>query len=115
MTQQFLLQSFLTFMLLFLYHLLTVNHHLVCNLVLIFFLCLFFPVKYRNRQGHAISYCIHRQRKKLLVDGYPFSRDTMKGGWVYWRCVGYRKTGFVRNHFTFGSFGQYSSILLIVL
>lgn len=52
-------------------------------------------MKYWNRQGHLIEYFADRRKKKLFVDGYPFSRDTMKNGWVYWRCVGYRKTGLV--------------------
>lgn len=54
-----------------------------------------FSVRYRNRQGHFIEYYPNRRKRKLFVDGWPFSKDTVKNGWVYWRCVGHRKTGFV--------------------
>lgn len=61
---------------------------------------LFLPVKYRNRQGHDIEYHMdphNRRKNRLLVNGYSFAKDTMKKGWIYWRCHGYRRSGFVQN------------------
>lgn len=65
-----------------------------CSAQIVTYQFIIVSVKYRNRQGHVIHFYTNRQKKKLMVDGHPFSRDTMKGGWVYWRCVGHRKTGF---------------------
>lgn len=54
------------------------------------------PVRYCNRQGHEIIYYPTRTTMKLLVNGRPFAKDTMKRGWAYWRCCGYRKSGFFK-------------------
>lgn len=42
-----------------------------------------------------IGYCAYGKKMKLHINGYPFTKDTTKHGWIYWRCNGHRKSGFV--------------------
>lgn len=60
-----------------------------------FFFYLFVTVQFRHIDGHIIHYVLTGKKIRLFINQYPFCRDTKKHGWIYWRCVGYRKTGFV--------------------